>query len=61
MDIAVWLTGLGLERYKEAFEQNEIDFAILPRLTADDLTKRPMNRYHTLVTPDPTFGYWTYT
>ncbi len=37
MDIAAWLTSLGLERYKQAFDENEIDFAVLPRLTGDDL------------------------
>ncbi len=37
MDIAAWLRGLGLERYEEAFRENEIDTTILPKLTADDL------------------------
>ena len=37
MDIASWLTSLGLERYLPAFEENEIDLSVLPRLTADDL------------------------
>ncbi len=37
MDIAAWLRGLGLERYEEAFRENEIDAEILPKLTADDL------------------------
>ena len=37
MDIAAWLRQLGLERYEEAFRENEIDAAILPKLTADDL------------------------
>jgi hypothetical protein len=37
VDIAAWLTGLGLERYKQAFLENEIDVALLPKLTADDL------------------------
>ena len=37
MDIAAWLRGLGLERYEEAFRENEIDAGILPKLTADDL------------------------
>jgi class 3 adenylate cyclase/predicted ATPase len=39
VDIAAWLTGLGLERYKQAFLENEIDTAVLPKLTADDLTE----------------------
>ena len=37
MDIAVWLRGLGLERYEPAFRDNEIDRETLPKLTADDL------------------------
>ncbi len=37
VDIAVWLNRLGLERYEEAFRQNEIDAEILAKLTADDL------------------------
>jgi len=37
MDIAVWLRGLGLERYERAFRDNEIDRETLPKLTAEDL------------------------
>ena len=37
MDIAAWLRGLGLERYETAFRDNEISWAVLPKLTADDL------------------------
>src|SRR6516165_950389 len=37
MDIAAWLRGLGLERYEAAFRENEIDGAVLPQLTSDDL------------------------
>src|SRR5215831_9195218 len=37
MDIAGWLRGLGLERYGQAFRENEIDLRVLPELTADDL------------------------
>jgi class 3 adenylate cyclase len=37
VDIAAWLRELGLERYEEAFRENEIDAEILPKLTADDL------------------------
>ena len=33
MDIAAWLRGLGLERYEIAFRENEIDWAVLPKLT----------------------------
>src|ERR1700738_2084081 len=37
MDIAAWLQGLGLERYVPAFRDNEIDWAVLPKLTSEDL------------------------
>jgi hypothetical protein len=37
MDIAVWLQGLGLEQYEQAFRENDIDPELLPELTADDL------------------------
>jgi hypothetical protein len=37
VDIAAWLRELGLERYEDAFQENEIDAEILPKLTADDL------------------------
>ncbi len=36
MDVAAWL-GLGLERYEGAFRDNDVDAAVLPQLTADDL------------------------
>src|SRR5919202_1089577 len=37
VDIAAWLRGLGLERYEPAFRANDVDEAVLPRLTAEDL------------------------
>ena len=37
MDIGGWLRGLGLQRYEQAFRENEIDLRVLPELTADDL------------------------
>jgi class 3 adenylate cyclase len=37
MDIGGWLRGLGLERYEQAFRENEIDLRVLRKLTADDL------------------------
>jgi class 3 adenylate cyclase/tetratricopeptide (TPR) repeat protein len=37
MDIEVWLRGLGLQQYQEAFLANDIDAEVLPRLTAEDL------------------------
>src|SRR5438045_4892888 len=38
MDIGAWLRSLGVERYEQAFRDNEIDEQVLPKLTADDLT-----------------------
>ena len=37
MDVAAWLRGLGLERYEQAFRDNEIDWEVLRKLTSDDL------------------------
>jgi len=37
MDVADWLRGLGLQQYALAFRDNDIDSAVLPSLTADDL------------------------
>jgi class 3 adenylate cyclase/predicted ATPase len=37
VDIEGWLRELGLERYAQAFRDNEIDADILPTLTAEDL------------------------
>ena len=37
MDVAAWLRGLGLERYAPAFRDNDIDDAVLRRLTTEDL------------------------
>ncbi len=37
MDVGDWLRSLGLERYEQAFRDNEIDRDLLPNLTADDL------------------------
>ena len=37
MDIRTWLTNLGLERYAESFEENEVTVEDLPDLTPDDL------------------------
>src|SRR5215831_19961579 len=38
MDIARWLEGLGLGQYQHAFHRSDVDTAVLPELTADDLT-----------------------
>jgi hypothetical protein len=37
MEITAWLRSLGLECYDPAFQANDIDMEILPRLTAEDL------------------------
>ena len=37
MDISAWLRELGLERYEQAFRENNIDGKIIPKLTAEDL------------------------
>src|ERR1700722_9695702 len=37
MDVGVWLRNLGLGQYETAFRDNEIDGAVLPKLTLDDL------------------------
>jgi SAM domain (Sterile alpha motif) len=37
MDVSAWLQGLGLERYLQAFRENEINWDALPKLTAEDL------------------------
>src|SRR5579862_6907075 len=37
MDVAAWLRGLGLEQYAPTFCDNDVDGAVLPELTADDL------------------------
>jgi hypothetical protein len=37
VDIAAWLRQLGLERYEQAFRENDIASAVLPELTDQDL------------------------
>ena len=37
MDVGVWLRSLGLGQYEATFRDNEIDGAVLPKLTIDDL------------------------
>ena len=37
MDIADWLRALGLEKYAPAFNENAINWAVLPKLTSEDL------------------------
>src|SRR5690348_11127413 len=43
MDIGDWLRGLGLERYEQAFRDNEIDERVLLKLTGDDLKELGVN------------------
>ena len=37
MDVGVWLRSLGFGQYEAAFHDNEVDDAVLPKLTVDDL------------------------
>src|SRR5262245_21157588 len=37
LDISAWLCGLGLDQYAATFRDNDIDDAVLRRLTAEDL------------------------
>jgi class 3 adenylate cyclase/predicted ATPase len=37
VEVGVWLSRLGLERYQRAFLENDVDAEVLPSLTADDL------------------------
>jgi hypothetical protein len=37
VDLAVWLRSLGLERYAQAFRENEIDETVLASLTHETL------------------------
>ena len=37
MDIGAWLRDLGLDRYEQAFRENDIASAVLPELTDRDL------------------------
>jgi hypothetical protein len=37
MDIAAWLCDLDLGQYEAAFRDNDIDAAVLPELTTEDL------------------------
>ena len=37
MDIVVWLRSLGLGKYEAAFRENEVDEAVLPSLTEENL------------------------
>jgi class 3 adenylate cyclase len=43
MDVMAWLRSLSLERYEQSFRDNDIDFDLLPELTADDLISLGVN------------------
>jgi predicted ATPase/class 3 adenylate cyclase len=45
-DIGSWLGGLGLERYAQAFRDNDIDAEVLPELTDADLEKLGVSLGH---------------
>lgn len=45
-DLAQWLTGLGLEKYAEAFAENDVSFDILPDLTDEDLKELGLSLGH---------------
>ena len=36
-EIREWLQGLGLDKYADAFAENDVDIAVLPKLTEQDL------------------------
>eukprot|EP00252_Welwitschia_mirabilis_P023370 TRINITY_DN6585_c0_g1_i1.p1 TRINITY_DN6585_c0_g1~~TRINITY_DN6585_c0_g1_i1.p1 ORF type:complete len:329 (+),score=56.95 TRINITY_DN6585_c0_g1_i1:191-1177(+) len=42
-DVRDWLSGLGLGRYAEVFEEHEVDKEVLPLLTLDDLKEMGIN------------------
>ena len=43
MDVEEWLKGLGLGQYAAAFAENDIDFAVLVKLTDADLKELGMS------------------
>ncbi len=43
MDIERWLSQLGLDQYARTFADNDVDFAMLPRLTDADLKELGVN------------------
>ena len=43
MELEDWLRSLGLERYRNVFQDNEVDFEVLPTLTVDDLKDLGVN------------------
>ena len=45
-DISAWLESLELERYAEAFVENDVDLRVLPSLTEDDLKELGVSLGH---------------
>ncbi|MBV9589126.1 MAG: hypothetical protein JO310_05965, partial [Hyphomicrobiales bacterium] len=43
MSVGEWLRSIGLGQYETAFQENEIDSAVLRELTAEDLTALGVN------------------
>ena len=43
MNVAAWLSGLGLEQYERAFRDHDVDVEVLPELTAEDLVGLGVN------------------
>jgi SAM domain (Sterile alpha motif) len=48
MDIVVWLRSLGLGRYEAIFRDNDIDEAVLPSLTHENLKELGLPRLATV-------------
>jgi hypothetical protein len=48
MDVGGWLRGISLGQYEANFRENKIDAGLLPRLTADDLKDRRLDRLRLL-------------
>jgi class 3 adenylate cyclase len=45
-DITLWLQGLGLEKYSEVLASHDVDLAVAPDLTDDDLEKMGLSLGH---------------
>ena len=43
MELEDWLRSVGLERYRKVFQDNEVDFKVLPTLTVEDLKDLGVN------------------
>jgi hypothetical protein len=51
MDAAEWLRGVGLEKYMPAFRANDIDGAVLRRLTGEDLRESVVSHRYPIKRP----------